>query len=89
MLARRLETNDTDEAPPGRLKVVGERPIGMADEESGRGGRFAFFGNAMDWLREQVRQRPERYAHLSDRLILLGIIIVFVVSLYVFIVDPS
>jgi len=89
MLARQTETDDTAEVPTGRLKLVGERLLEAAGEESGRGGRFAFFGNAVGWIRGQARQRPERYAHLTDRLILLGLIIVVVVSLYVFIVDPS
>jgi len=89
MLARQLEMNDNAEVPPGRLKVVGARPVGTGEEEPGRAGRFGFLGNAMGWLREQVGQQPERYTHLSDRLILLGVIIVLLVSAYVLIVDPS
>ena len=89
MLARQLETDRNAEVPPDRLKLVGERPIPTREEEPRGAGRFAFFGNAMGWLREQARQQPERYAHLSDRLLVLGIIIVVVVSAYVFIVDPS
>ena len=88
MLARQLEPDDNAEVLRGRLKLVGERSVGTGEEDPARGGRFAFFGNAMGWIHEQVRQRPERYAHLPDRLILLGIIIVLVVSVYVFIADP-
>lgn len=89
MLARQPETDDNAEVPTGRLKLVAERLVEGAAEEPGRSGRLATFGNTMGWIREQMRQRPERYAHLTDRLILLGIIIVFVVSVYVFIADPS
>jgi hypothetical protein len=89
MLARQLEPDDNPEVPRGRLKLVGERSVGTGEEDPARGRRFAFWGYAMGWIREQVRQRPERYARLPDRLILLGIIIVLVVSAYVFFVDPS
>jgi len=89
MLARQLETDRNPEEPPDRLKLVGERPIATGKEETRGVRRFAFLGNATGWLREQVRQQPERYAQLSDRILVLGIIIVVVVSVYVFIVDPS
>ena len=89
MLARQLETDDGTEVLSGRLQLVGERAIGSGQAEHRRTGRFAFLGNATGWLRAQIRQRPERYAHLTDRLIILGIIIVLVVSVYVFIADPS
>jgi hypothetical protein len=85
MLARQLETDDITEAPQSRLMLVGERQTATVQEESGRARRLAFFGGAIVRISERVRQRPD----LSDRLLVLGIIIVVVVSVYVLVFDPS
>lgn len=89
MLAKQREDDDTAEVPTERLKLVGERLLEPAKQARERGRRLAFFGNALDRMREQRRQQPERYARLADRLILLGIAIVLAVSAYILIADPS
>jgi hypothetical protein len=90
MLAKQLELDDSTEVPANRLKLVGERPLGAEEHPPERRGRLRFIGNVWDRVREQVRQQPERYAHLADRLIVLLIAVVLAVSAYILILaDPT
>jgi uncharacterized protein YjeT (DUF2065 family) len=83
MLARQREVDDSAEVPTNRLKLVGDVIIGTG-KEAPRRRRLGFVGSAWVRMREQMRQQPERYTRLADRLILLGIAIVLMVSVYIF-----
>lgn len=87
MLARQPESDDKGATSPSRLKVVGDRALGT--EVTGRHQRFAFFRNGVDRFRTFVREQPERYKRMLDRLIVLGVVVVLVVAMYILIVDPS
>jgi hypothetical protein len=93
MLARQPEgrpaADDRTEVPTYRLKVVGDPPLGPERGLTLRHRRLAFVSNAISRLREEARQQPERYAQLVDRLILLGIAVVVLVSTYILIADPG
>lgn len=84
MLARQREVDDSVEVPTNRLKLVGDDIIGTGKEAPARRRRLGFIGSAWVRMREQMRQQPERYARLADRLILLGLAIVLMVSAYIF-----
>ena len=92
MLARqpetRPETDDGTEVPTNRLKVVSERLL-LSEGEPPRRRRLGFISNAIGRFREEARLQPERYARLVDRLILLGIAVVVLVSAYILIADPG
>jgi hypothetical protein len=91
MLARqpeeRSESDDSTEVPINRLKVVGERPV-LPDREFLH-GRLAFISDAISRFREETRLHPGRYRQLADRLILLGVAVVLLVSAYILIADPG
>ncbi len=91
MLARQLEErsecDDTTEVRINRLKVVGERFL--LPEREFLHGRLAFISDAIGRFREEARRQPGRYRQLADRLILLGIAIVVLVSAYILIADPG
>ena len=91
MLARqpeeRSESDDSTEVPINRLKVVGERPL-LPDREFLH-GRLAFIRDTLSRFREEARLHPGRYRQLADRLILLGIAVVLLVSAYILIADPG
>ena len=87
---RRPETDESSELLASRLRVVDEGLFGPERERPLRRRRpLAFISNAINSFFEEARLQPERYARLVDRLILLGIAVVIVVSAYVLIVDPS
>jgi len=88
---RRPETDESSELLASRLRVVDEGLFGPERERPLRRRRrpLAFISNAINSFFEEARLQPERYARLVDRLILLGIAVVVVVSAYVLIVDPS
>ena len=86
---RRPETDDSSELPGSRLRVVDEGLFGPERERPLPRRRLASVSNVINRFREEARLQPERYAQLVDRLILLGIAVVLVVSAYILIVDPS
>ena len=89
MLARQPYAEDNAEVPPNRLKVVGERTVPTTIAVPARRRRLPLVGNFIAWMREGIREQPERASRLLDRLILVLVIIVLLVSLYVLIADPS
>jgi hypothetical protein len=93
MLARQPETrpeiDEGTEVPTNRLKVVSERLLLSEGEPRQRRRRLGFISNAISRFREEARLQPERYARLVDRLIVLGIAVVVLVSAYIFIADPG
>ncbi len=94
MLARQperdAEPDISPDVPANRVKLVGELLAGPGMETPvRRRRRLPFIGDAISRLREEARLQPERYAQLVDRLILLGITVVVLVSAYILIVDPS
>lgn len=89
MLAKQLELDDSTEVPASHLKLVGERRLGTEEHPPERRRRLGFIGYVWDRVREQVREQPERYARLTDRLIVLGIVVVLAVSAYILVIaDP-
>ena len=90
MLARQQNTEDNAEVSPSRLKVVGERTFPAVDDAPAPPRRrLPFVGNLIGLFRKGMREEPERVARLLDRLIIVLVIIVLIVSAYVLIADPS
>ncbi len=89
MLARQPDEETNGEVPPSRLKVVGERTVPAANEAPMRRRRLPLVGNIIGSIREAIRAQPERASRFFDRLILVLVIIVLLVSAYVLIADPS